>query len=427
MRAKLRTSDERLPWLFRGLGAACTFFALVARTSLGPPLDAAFFAGVALWLAAPLFRRASVLREIDVEPQPGRITLEMPGIFGITERRSILVREVTGVSIADTDRGAVIAIARGWRRAPLVLETSSPGDAIKIGDALGTSKRGFGTVTWSRAPRPLHTAAAIFRIGGVLLCLAVVLGVFVSDPFAATLDVQSLATKIAIGIAAFLMLAPVVILRRTLTLAPDGVRVFEDLPLTYAYRDIAQVKVSENALVLEMDRKNAAKTAAIPESILVPMARPGPLVEGISLTEAEAIAAQIRKRAEAARAPAEPAAQTSEVRALVARRPKETMGAWVRRLDDMADSWRTSPPRHGEAVAFRAALWAVVEDHDGEPDLRELAARMLSRLEPDAAPDRIRVVATTVRDPERARRLRIALDADAEPLVKSLEERARAR
>ena len=427
VRAKLRTKDERLLWLFRGLGAACAFFALVARTSLGPPLDAEFFAGLALWLAAPLFRKASVLREVGIEPEPGKISLEMPRIFGITERRSIFVREVNGASIAKTDRAHVIAIARGWRRAPLVLEMGSEADATRIRDALGISKRGFGTLTWNRAPRPLHTIAALLRVVDILLCLAVVLGVFLSDPFAATLDVQSAVTKIAIGLATFVLLTPPLTLRRTLTLAPDGVRVFESLPLTYPYRDIVDVRLAKNAIVLEIVRQNMGDSRSPPETVAIEIAPSRPLLEGISPTEAEAIVTQIRARAESAHAPAEPQTEATEVRALVARRPNEAMNAWVRRLDDMADSWRTSPPRHGEAIAFREALWAVVEDHDADQDLRELAARMLSRLDPDAAPDRIRVVATALRDPERANRLRIALEADAEPLVKSLEERARAR
>ena len=427
VRAKLRTNDERLPWLFRGMGAACVFFALAARTSLGPPLDAAFFAGLALWLAAPLFRRASVVREVGIEPEPGKISLEMPGIFGITERRSIFVREVSGASIAKTDLTHVIAIARGARRSPLVIETTSETDATRIRDALGISKRGFGVLTWNRAPRPLHTMAMFLRIVDILLCLVVVLGVFLSDPFAATLDVQSTVTKIAIGLAAFVLLTPPLTLRRTLTLAPDGVRVFESLPLTYPYREIVGARLAKDAIVIEIVRQKKGESRSASETITIEIAPSSPLVEGISLTEAEAIVTQIRARSEAARGPNELVTQIGEVRALVARRPNETTSAWVRRLDDMADSWRTSPPRHGEAIAFREALWAVVEDHDADQDLREIAARMLSRLEPVAAAERIHELANSTRDPSRADRLRVALEPDAEPLVKSLEERARAR
>ncbi|MGH7280432.1 MAG: hypothetical protein ACRELY_02830 [Polyangiaceae bacterium] len=399
----------------------------MTRASLGPPLDAAFFAGLALWLAAPMFRTPSILRDVTIEPVPGKITLQMPGPFGGTEWRSIFVREITGASTAKTDSAHVIALASGSRRAPVVIEVSSEADAKGIADALGFSQRGFGTLTWNRAPRSMHIAAEIFRVADILLCLAVMLGVFVSDPFAATLDVQSVVTKFAVGIMAFVMLTPLLIFRRTLTLAPEGVRVFEDLSRTYAYRDIAGVRLAKNTTLLDIVRENEGRTKPSPETVAIYMLPPGPLVEGITRMEAEAVAAQIRARAEAARAAGEPIGHASEVRALVARRPNEPMGAWVRRLDDMADSWRTSPPRHGEATAFREALWTVVEDHDSDEVLRELAARLLSRLDPEAAPDRIRVLATTTRDPDRANRLRVALESDAEPLVKSLEERARAR
>ena len=409
------------------LGAACAIFAVVARASLGPSLYTVFFASLALWLAAPLFRRPPILRDVIVEAQPGKITLQMPAPFGMREHRSIFVRDVSGASIAKTDRAHVIALARRWRRSPMVLETTSEADVARIRDALGISPRGFGTLVWNRAPRPLHRAAEFLRVADVLLCIGVVLGVFLSDPFAATLDAQSAVTKIAVAVAAFVMLTPVLIFRRTLTLTPDGVQVFDHLPLTYAYRDIALVKLAKNALVLEIARENTARARAAPETVTVHMVPPGALVDGITHTEAEAIVAQIRARAEAARAARAPVTHANEVRALVARRESEPMSAWVRRLDDMADSWRTSPPRHGEAAAFRESLWSIVEDHDGDEDLRELAARLLSRLDPDAAPGRIRVLATSTRDPARAARLRVALEHDAEPLVKSLEARARAR
>jgi hypothetical protein len=113
------------------------------------------------------------------------------------------------------------------------------------------------------------------------------------------------------------------------------------------------------------------------------------------------------------------------VRSLVAKKENETTEAWVRRLDAQADSWRASPPRHGESIPYRHALWQAVEDHDCDGQVRVLAARMLAKLDPEEAPPKLRVIAEAIRDPHQASQIRIALDPEVEPMANSIAHKSR--
>jgi hypothetical protein len=418
MRARIREPGESLRWFFYGLAAICIFAAALFRIEIGPPLDPVFFMGAALLFMSPIFQQRTAWRQADVDAQPGRLQISRRGIFGKRET-TIAARNVIGASTARVEERVNLALAVGPRsRHPVVIAFEKETDAALATKALGIGGNGFGVVVWERGPRAVHRVAASVRVAASIYCFVICVLAKVSDPFAATLDVQSVSTLIVVGALAFVLLLPLVIARRTTALNNLGVVNFEDRIQLLRWSTIASIRLENSHFVMDRvvrgnDARHDLMTARIPfvkRSLFLP---------GLDDVDTALILDHVSAASERARLGIEPESH-QQVRALLAKKDRETNAAWVRRIDDLAESWRVSPPRYGESVTYSQALWQAVEDHDCEETLRALAARMLAKLDPEAAPPKLRVIAEAIRIPHQASRIRIALEPEVEPLAKSI-------
>lgn len=420
MRAELRTDDPTFVWVFRVLGVACVGTALAIRLTLGPPLDAAFFVGTAMLFVAPLFRRRQVVRQAELEPRPGSLTLRSRGLFGGTDETRLEMRRLRGAAIATVQGRPRLFLTTDPRRAPLRLSLATDADLRAACDALGIGNEGFGAVVFARGSRALQHVAAWLRVLGAAISMIVVLLVFTSDPFAALLDVDAFVTKIVVGLSAFVALAPIVVARRTLTLHPQGVSSYEERLRSWRYDSIVHAVAAPSRIALTVREQKTPRDEPRTRTVLIEYSVPSSLLDGLTFAEAAAIASHVDAAAARTRAPRDPAGHRDLVHALVERRPDEPLREWIARLDQLGDSLRVAAPRHGEGESIPPMLWAAVEDHDADEVERALAARILSRIDPDGAPPKIRVVADRVRVESTAKRMRVAIDADPVSFAESL-------
>jgi hypothetical protein len=418
MRARIREPGESLRWFFYGLAAICIFAAAIFRAEIGPPLDPVFFMGAALLFMSPIFQQRTAWRNAEIATQPGRLSISRRGIFG-KRATTVATRNVIGASIARVGERVNLALAIGSRsRHPVVIAFENETDASLVTKSLGIGGHGFGVVVWERGPRLVHRVAASVRLAAAVYCFVVCVLAKVSDPFAATLDVQSVSTLIVVGALAFVLLLPLVIARRTTALNNMGVVHFEDRIQLLSWSTISSIQLENSHFVIARvvrgdDARHDLLTAKIP------FVKRGLFLPGLDDVDTAMILDHVSATSERARLGIRPESH-QQVRTLLAKKDRETNAAWVRRIDDLAESWRASPPRYGESVTHAQALWQAVEDHDCEENLRVLAARMLAKLDPDAAPPKLRVIAEAIRIPQQASRIRTALQPEVEPLAKSI-------
>jgi hypothetical protein len=423
MRARIREPGESLRWLFYGLAAICISAAAIFRIQIGPPLDPVFFIGAALLFMSPIFKQRTRWRPVTIEARPGHLRISGRGIFGNRDF-IIAVKNLIGGSSARFDGNPHLVLSVGSKsRHPVIIAFENEPDAQLAASSLGIGKKGFGVLIWERAPRPAHVLAAGTRVIGALACLIISVVAKFSDVFAATLDTQSVSTLAVVGALAFVMAIPFVIARRSLALESNGVRIFEVHTRFLPYATIASIELKTSCFEIDRAvRKNAPRGEL--EAIEVPFVKRTAFLPGLDDVDTSIIASQIQASAENARLSTGPE-YLQQVSTLLAKKDRETNDAWIRRIDDLAESWRASPPRYGESITTTHALWQAVEDHDCDETLRVLAARMLSKLDPEAAPPKLRVIAEAIRIPRQASQIRIALEPEVEPMAKSIPKSTR--
>jgi hypothetical protein len=418
MRARIREPGESLRGFFYGLSAICFSAAVIFRVEIGPPLDPVFFAGAALLFMSPIFRQQTAWRNAEIEAHPGRLEISRRGIFGKRES-ALAIKNLIGASIARVEGKMNLALAVGSSaRHPVVIEFENDADAKLATGSLGIGKNGFGVVVWERAPEIDQRFVLALRVAATFFCLVICVLAKFSDPFAATLDVRSASTIAIVGALAVVMLGPLTFVRRTLSLTSDAAVMFEDRIRTLKYGTIATIRLENSQFVIdrvvgENDARGDLLTARVPFS------KRTPFLPGLDDVDTTMIVEHVTAAAERARhgMKTEPHEQA---RTLLAKRDRETNEQWVRRIDDLAAAWRASPPRYGESVDIKHALWQAVEDHDCDETLRALAARMLAKLDPENAPPRILRVADAIRIPRQASRIRVALETEAEKVAQSI-------
>lgn len=422
MRAKLREPGESLRWFFYGLSAICVGAAVIFRFEIGPPLDPVFFMGAALLFMAPIFHRRAVFRTVELTARPGHVEMTSQGRLGGKNTSQIALRSITGASTARVDEGHVsLALALDSRkRQPVTITFEHDVDLDAVLKALGIGRGGFGVLSWDRGPRFIHILAAAIRVAATFYCLLICILAKARDPFAATLDTTSLSTMLVVGAGAFVMLLPLVIAKRSISLTPTGLHSFEERVRFTKYTDISTIRLENRHFEIDVIRRKPGRDDNTIETLRIPFVRVSSLLPGLDETDIAILLHQIRAASTRARYPEAKPEHVEQVRQLVAREKDESSDHWVRRLDTLADSWRVSPPRHGEAVSYRHALWQAVEDVDSDDLVRTLAARMLARLDPEVAPPKLRVIAAAVRDPLQASRMRMALESEVEPIAKSI-------
>lgn len=393
--------------------------AVAVRLLLGPPLEPLFFVGVAFLAVAPFFRSRARVREATLELAPGRLTVKPRG-KGL--KQTITMKDLTGASTAPADDGVTLVLATDPRFNPVLLSLDDTARAKTTCAALGVGSAGFGVLVWERGPRPVHHVVAAVRLLGALYALATCGYALVSDPFAAELDANSTWTLVAIGMLTLVTVSDLVISRRTIALRPEALHLYDGRGWKLPWLTIEEVEVRGDAFVLTVLQPGGDRRAPKKREITARFSPPARYRQGIERVDAAAIVAQIRAAAARARGGPLEAEHFNSVVSLLQPLDDEATNDWIRRLDVLADSWRVSPPRHGEAEAYRVALWSTLEDPDADPIVRALATRVLSRLDRASVEPRLRVVLETVRDKRHTAHLRAAVEPESEPLAAAIEK-----
>jgi hypothetical protein len=135
--------------------------------------------------------------------------------------------------------------------------------------------------------------------------------------------------------------------------------------------------------------------------------------------EREHMAAQLRSGAARARGEGPlPPELPASVAVLSPR--DEGRRAWLERLDATAASLSQGDGYRQSSVEARD-LWTVLESPDAPPSLRAAAARILARVAPEEAGDRIAKALAMEHDPETRQHIRVALEEDVDVAARELD------
>jgi hypothetical protein len=359
--------------------------------------------GAALFFGRRLFRLRFRPREAGVELHSGSIEIVDAGPLN----QPILAWDIVASSTARTVSGgvALALVRRGSTERPLMLEFQNEDDLDAARHALGLGHFGFGIVAW---PTRVKSTA----LQGSTLLAAAWLAIAATSAFGIS--------YVGFTLALVVLPATVVALLVACLQDPNGPRValtaagmqFGGQPgwtSLLPYADVLGASVERDSVVL---RTNAGPTR-------VPMDRSLP-------EEREHFAAQILSAAARARGegPPLPALPAPLVRLAQLAPERETERDWLERLDAAAASIVAADAYRGTDLDPKD-LWVALESPDAPPRVRAAAARVLARVAPDEARERVAHVLACARDPHACACIRVALEEDVELAARELEELAR--
>ena len=388
-----RLFDPHRPRWTHGVAAAGAV-AVAAGIALGFSVLA--WLGLAVFLMAPLFRGRAAARDVEVRLGHGRVDFEALGLFGARIRG----RGLAGASTAYLPDGRALLTLRGRRTRTLEVADAAAAQAIR--DALGIGHYGVGTLRFPTVPTRAMVTSRTFRVVGGLAAIFATLDV----PLAAFLAV--VATLVSLVTAFDAAVGP----RPHVELVADGlIRRWPTCGIPYA--GITELAVEDGSLVFALEDG---------EIVVVPgRARHFGFEQGLADEELEIIRAQIASAMSRARGlgAVEPAVAPG-----VAELGDDEAGvsAWLAKVDAMASRLASAGGYRGAPLS-EADLWAALENHDAEPEVRAAAARVLAQARPASRP-RIAAVAASARDRRTERRIRFALLADPEEAERALEKLA---
>jgi hypothetical protein len=283
---------------------------------------------------------------------------------------------------------------------PLWLELDTQADLDQVRRALGIGHAGFGTMRCPPERGGFHnmpTAAdAVAALGWVGIVMAVSLG----------------ATEVALALA--LPIVPLTLVamvmattsragRHRVLLTPQGVHVVADGHATLLpWETIIDAKVEGTGIAIQA----RAGRQVVPMGRVRPRAR-------------DHIASQIRSGAARARGEGPlPPELPASVSVLSPR--DEGRRAWLERLDATAASLAQGEGYRQAGMEARD-LWTVMESPDAPPTLRAAAARILARVAPEEAGDRIAKALAMEHDRDTRQCIRVALEEDVDVAARELD------
>jgi hypothetical protein len=142
-------------------------------------------------------------------------------------------------------------------------------------------------------------------------------------------------------------------------------------------------------------------------------------MRGVDAEELAHIVAQIRGAADRARAPSFLAEKASRLELL--RRGEDTWAGWLARLDALGQSLKGAHNYRSVALD-ETDLWNALETPEVDAELRTAAARVLVQASQAEAKERVLATLSAERSPAAVKRIRVALEPDAEAAVRELEE-----
>jgi hypothetical protein len=358
----------------------------------------AMLAGIA-WLAVG---RLVVPR---LRPRGCSIALEAGAIrvknAGAVSQR-VAAADVRAASTSELAGGACsIALVRHEEGdPPLWLELDTPGELDQVRRALGIGYAGFGVLRWPPERGAFHNVPTAADVVATVGWLGILAAVF--------LGATEVALAIALPIVPLTLVAMVMATtpragQPRVVLTPQGVHVFaKGSGALLPWSTIVDAKVEGASLAIETRGGRE----------IVPM-------RGALPREREHMATQLRSGAARARGEGPLPPELPASVAVLAPRD-EGRRAWLERLDATAASLSQGDGYRQSSVEARD-LWTVMESPDAPPSLRAAAARILARVAPEEAGDRIAKALAMEHDPETRQHIRVALEEDVDVAARELD------
>jgi hypothetical protein len=338
-------------------------------------------------LAVPRLWRLAFRGDTTIHVRPGRVRIG----WSIVLR----ARDIEGASTARTGGGIVVTL-KPKRLEPISLVFADETSAHEVLAALGIGHTGVGRLDWLLVPRVYRHTVALFDFA-----LAAMLGV--SLAYLAIGSMRYASQTLFLGLIAMTLSALARAQWRSM-----GARVLFDpwgvwlgrqqIPWT----SIRDANDQPDGIQLGFERGNAL--------VRIP---PG----SIGQAEKEVLLDQIL--AGIGRAHGRGAPKTEpHTRIDILGRSGEEVRRWLTRVDAVAANIGKAGYR--AASIELADLWLTLEDPEASVDLRVASARVLARIAPD---DRVRIdaVISATRDLADAKRMRIAMEPDADEAAELLE------
>jgi hypothetical protein len=331
--------------------------------------------------------------------EPGAIAVRGAGL--LTQR--IRAPEVRAASAARCGSKFVLALVRHDERdPPLWIELDAAADVERVRLALGIGRAGLGELWFPPQRGVFHTMPSAVDAFAGLGWAAMVLAACMQ------------ATEIALVLA--LLVVPLSLVAMVLAALPRGNPLALGRNGIYAPAHGLRLAWAEIADAWPRDGAILVRTVA-DRFHLIPM-RWGRAVEG------EYVVAQIRSAVGRARGEGPPPPETPASLAVLARR-EEANRAWLERIDAAAASFaRAEGYRH--TGVDPNDLWAAIEDPDAPAPVRAAAARVLARIAPREAGDRIALALAREHDADVSGRIRVALEEDVDLAAGELDRMDRA-
>jgi len=330
--------------------------------------------------------------------EPGAIRVKKAGAAS----QRIAAADVRAASTSQLPGGAYsLALVRHEEGdPPLWLELDTKEDLDQVRRALGIGHAGFGTLRWPPERGGFHNLPTAADAVAALGWLAIVVAAF--------LGATEVALALALPVVPLTLVAMVMATtsrtgQHGVLLTPQGVHVRVDgrgglLP----WDTVVDAKVEGTGLAIQARGGRQ----------VVPMRRASP-------REREHLAAQIRSGAARARGEGPlPPELPASVSVLSPR--DEGRRAWLERLDATAASLSQGDGYRQNGVEARD-LWTVMESPDAPPSLRAAAARILARVAPEEAGDRISKALAMEHDRETRQCIRVALEEDVDVAARELD------
>jgi hypothetical protein len=397
------------------VGSAFIVAGLVALNSF-PIADTLLGIGAWILLAAPFFLHRQNAKSAQISVVPGRIEIRSPHF----SKRTVTTRELSGALVADDGTRFVLTLAeRSAPRAPVSIELGDERSLKEIRKALGIRRDGFGKVTWSLEARALD----MFDIACRLIALLAL--TLAGSAALLHVDISALAHFLSTGyvaVVASILCAitrlvteepTITVSKSEITYKKAGVsEVIDKQNLTTVYEGPSVIalpntlKGTPNAILLN-------QTQALFESEPVTWTR-----SGMRREERALLTFHLRNEATKARGEKEDVGDEGATIRQLERGEAKAID-WLARVDALA-STQTQVGYRGAQISTDD-LWTAVENHETARDVRAAAARILMRVSPEKAQDRIAAALDSIHDDSERAHLRAALDSDPEAAAREIE------
>ncbi len=283
---------------------------------------------------------------------------------------------------------------------PLWLELETPADLDRVRRALGVGHAGFGVLRWPSPRGAFHNTPTVADFVATLGWLAIL--------FAVWAGAVEVALALALPVLPLTLVAMVLATtarpwRHGVMLTPRGVqRLLHGRSAFWPWDAVKSAKVEGTGLCLE----TAAGVEVVPMRSALPAIR-------------EHLAAQIQSAARRSRGEGPLPPELPASLATLSRRD-EGRRAWLERLDATAASMAQGDGYRQTSVATRD-LWTTLDSPDAPASLRAAAARILARVAPEEAGDRIARALAMEHDSETRQCIRVALEEDVEIAARELD------